>query len=90
MDSRIGRSIESMQKAFGQKNPQVWLYIDKDEECILTTPDKSAASPMYEIADWVQFLTNHPHSKHPAEELKKLHDAFQKLWETYISELTLF
>lgn len=89
MDSRISRSIESMERVFSKKTRPLWLYIDKEEECILTTRDKSRSSPMYEIADWVQFLTNHPHSKHPAHELKKLHDVFQKLWEGYISTLTV-
>ena len=89
MDARIGRSIDSMEKAFGQKSPPIWLYINKEEGCILTTEDKNRSSPMYEIADWVQFLTNHPTSSHPADELKRLHNAFQKLWEGYISELTL-
>ena len=89
MDSRIGRSIEAMERVYGEKTEPLWLYIDKEVGCILATPDKNRSSPMYEIADWVQFLTNHPHSRRPSNELKRLHNTFQKIWERYIAELTV-
>lgn len=89
MDSRIGRSIRAMEQLNNSKNSLLWLYIDRESGCIQTTSDKSRSTPMYEIADWVQFLTNHPHSRHPASELKKLHNTFQKIWERYIAELTV-
>ena len=89
MDLRIERSIEAMERVINEKTHPLWLYIDKKEGCILTTEDKKRSSPMYEIADWVQFLTNHPNSSHSPPELKQLHETFQKIWEGYISELTV-
>lgn len=89
MDSRISRSIEAMERVMRGRGAPLWLFIDKESGCIVTTEDKKRASPMYEIADWVQFLTNHPHSRHPADDLRRLHTTFQKIWEEYISELTV-
>lgn len=78
-----------MNRVIAEESPTLWLYIDKAEGCILTTKDKNRSSPVYEIADWVQFLTNRPSVSHSSAELKQLHDTFQKIWERYISQLTV-
>lgn len=89
MNRQIARSIESMERVLQEKDPNLRLYIDKFEGCILTTRDKNMFTPMYEIADWVQYLTNQAHSRHPSSDLKKLHESFFRLWESFISELTV-
>jgi len=89
MNKQIAKSIESMQRVIEGKEPGLGLYIDKAEGCIKTTMDKNRLSQMYEIADWVQYLTNHAASKQSSQDLKKLHNTFLILWDNYISQLTI-
>lgn len=89
MNKQIATSIESMQRVSTGKVPGLGLYIDKAEGCIKTTMDKNRLSQMYEIADWVQYLTNHAASRQSSQDLKRLHDTFLVLWNNYISQLTI-
>ena len=89
MNKQIARSIESMQAIIEGKEAGAGLRINKIEGCIEVTHDKSRMTPMYEIADWVQFLTNHSTSKHASSDLKQLHETFLTLWNQHISQLTI-
>jgi hypothetical protein len=88
MNKRIERSIEAMKQIIEGGDPSAGLYINKVEGCLEVTRDKTRLSPMYEIADWVQFLTNHTRSRPSSDDLKELHNTFLILWNKHISHLT--
>lgn len=89
MNKQIERSIESMKMVLEGKDPDLGLFINKMEGCIEVTRDKNRLTPMYEIADWVQYLTNHATSSHSSSDLKVLHETFSVIWEKYIYQLTI-
>lgn len=89
MNKQLSSSIESMEKVIQDKEANLWLVVDKINNCIAVTKDKNLSSPVYEIADWVQLMANHTHSKYASNDLKKLHKTFLKVWDNYISELTV-
>lgn len=77
-----------MQTIIDGKKQGAGLYIDKMEGCLVITHDKERITPMYEIADWVQYLINNSRAKDAPEDLKQLHATFLTLWNKYISQLT--